>query len=288
MRAVIVAGGTGGHFYPGLAVAQEWISKKNDVVFFVRKSDFVLPSLQKEKISYEEISAAGFSRKLNFQLFTAFFKLMGGFWQSIIKLRRIKPHLVFVMGGYLSVPVALAAWFLRIPIVLHEQNAIPGLANRLVSKFASKIALSFDTSKTYFSGSVQVTGNPVRQEFYDLPDKSAALEKFNLKNDRFTILVFGGSQGAKRINDLFIKVLLELKNLKDSMQFILISGPKEENEAKSQLKNSPFHYYLAGYCHDMRSAYAASDFVICRSGASTVSELLAVQKPALLILLQPP
>lgn len=283
MRVWVVAGGTGGHFYPGLAVAKEFLSQGDSVRFLVRKNDFVLPFLTRENIPFTEISAAGFRRSLHPLNTMVPFKLVWGFVQSFFALLHYRPELVVVMGGYLSVPPAVSAWFFRIPLLLHEQNVLPGLANRFLSVLAKKVAISFPDSQSTFGSKAVVTGNPLRPEFKIRPEKKAALSSFRLESGRVTILVFGGSLGARVVNRTVLDVLKSHSDWAEKIQLIHFSGKSDEVFVQKAYESLPFLYFCSGYCHDMVSAYAAADFVVCRSGASTITELIAVQKPAFLI-----
>lgn len=283
MKVMFVAGGTGGHFYPGLAIAKEFQSDGHSVKFIVRKGDYVLTLLEREKIPFSTISAAGFRRSLHWSNLMAPFKLFLGFFESFFILWKWKPRLVVVLGGYLSVPPAIGAKLLGIPLLLHEQNVTPGLANRFLAFIASRVAVSFSESVPMFGRKAELTGNPLRSEFRVLPGRGEALQRFQLDPNRLTVLVFGGSLGARKINQMVLEALEQLKPLADKLQLLHFSGPKEEEAVEFAYKMLPFKNFVAGYCHDMASAYSAADFVICRSGASTVTELIAAKKPALLI-----
>src|SRR5262245_55773702 len=197
MNVLIVAGGTGGHFYPGLAVAKALIREGNSVQFLVRKNDYVIPLLERESITYVAISASGLQRRLDPRNLLLPFKLAAGFFQSIAHLSKKRPALMLVMGGYLSVPPAVAAKFLGIPVVLHEQNLKPGLANWMLSFVSHKVAVSFRESEKYFKGQAVYTGNPIRPEFAQLPTRESALAHWGLDSAKKTVLIFGGSLGSK-------------------------------------------------------------------------------------------
>lgn len=282
-KVAIAAGGTGGHFYPGLAVAKELIAEKIHVFFFIKKNDYVKPLLEREGISYREIFSAGFVRAFSIRNVIGFFKLIVGVLESFFSLLRHRPDLLLAMGGYLSFPPVLAAWILRIPILLHEQNARPGLANRWLSWLASAVAVSFPESRSSFRGEVVVTGNPVRPEFANLPPAHAAREKFKLSASKKTILIFGGSLGAHRLNELLVQAFSAVPKLAALWQILHITGKNDEKSMSDAYRSTPWTVCVLPYCHDMASAYAASDFVICRAGASTVFELMAVRKPSLLV-----
>lgn len=280
---VVVAGGTGGHFYPGLAVAKEIIKEGERVVFFIRHGDYVQPLLQRENIPFKTIHAGGLQRRLDPRNLLVPFKLVFGFLQAVQYLISERPRALLVMGGYLSVAPAVAARILGIPVVLHEQNVVPGLANKMLSVLASRVAVSFDASLSQFPEKGIVTGNPVRREFENLPDTADARRRFGLDPAKKTILVFGGSLGARRLNEMIAEALGALSASASSFQMLHVTGAKDFEATKARYAALPFKSAVLDYCHDMPGAYAASDLVIARSGASTVSELMVVKKPAVLV-----
>lgn len=174
MRIAIVAGGTGGHFYPGLAVAKKAQQEGHDVFFFLKKGDLVIPFLKKENFPFVSISAGGVARAFSLRNVATLVKLMRGFFESRKALTSNRPDVLLAMGGYLSVPPALAARSLSIPVFLHEQNAKPGWANRFLSKLSKRVAVSFEASLPIFGAKGIWTGNPVRETFFRLPSRQAA------------------------------------------------------------------------------------------------------------------
>jgi len=187
------------------------------------------------------------------------------------------------MGGYLSAPPSLAAKIKGIPIVLHEQNSVPGLANRIVSGMAHRTAVSFPQSQPFFDKEVRITGNPVREELKNLPKASEARHHFGLDEDKFTFLIFGGSQGAHWINFQALESFQSWGSEKKAIQVLHLTGPKDEENIKEGYQSIGLRAVVLPYCHEMEKAYAASDFVVSRAGAGTIAELLVVHKPALLI-----
>ena len=283
MRVAIAAGGTGGHFYPGLAAAKELQRLGHEVFFLVRTDDFVVPLLERERIAFRTIPAAGFKRRLSAGTLVSFVKLAAGLGKSLWVTARERPDALLAMGGYLSVPPALAARLFKVPVVLHEQNAVPGWANRVLARLAARVAISFDASRPHFRGETVLTGNPVRPEFASLPEPRAAREQFGLRPDKTTLLVFGGSLGAKGVNGLVVEALRKMESGGRQVQVIHVTGGADIERTRGLYEGLRLERWIAPYCHEMPAAYAASDFVISRAGASTVSELMAVKKPALLI-----
>jgi UDP-N-acetylglucosamine--N-acetylmuramyl-(pentapeptide) pyrophosphoryl-undecaprenol N-acetylglucosamine transferase len=283
MNVVIAAGGTGGHFYPGLAVALELIARGDNVRFILRKNDYVIPLVQKEAIPYREIYSAGLRRSLSPQNLLVPFKLVIGFIQCVLFFLSKRPAVVLVMGGYLSVPAALAANLLGIPVLLHEQNVHPGMANRLIGRLSKSIAVSFESSRSFFNGDVVLTGNPVRTIFKTLPSPSAARQTFGLDSDTPTVFVFGGSLGAHKLNQWVLDCFTRRPDLAKKFQVLNVTGPKDAAEMTAAYRKLGIRHKVMDFCHDMPRAYAAADMVVARAGASTVTELLAVKRPALLV-----
>lgn len=283
MKFLVAAGGTGGHFYPGLAVARSLVQKGHEVVFVIREGDYVLSLLEREKLPFVTLQAAGFRRKFVLSNLTAAARVAAGLGQAMSLVRRLRPDAVLVMGGYLSFAPAVAARLQGIPVVLHEQNAVPGLANKMISRLVQRIAVSFEDSRRAFGPKAVLTGNPVRAEFQHLPAREDAIRKWSLEPARRTMLVFGGSLGAQRLNTLVVEALPALAAESASWQFLHFTGAGDEARIKATYASQPFPHHVAGYCHEMPAAYAAADVVVCRAGASTLAELIAVRRPALLI-----
>ncbi len=283
MKVLIAAGGTGGHFFPGLAIAKELLAQGDEVAFVVRKKDYVILLLKREQIPYFEIFGGGVNRGLGWETIASLGKLMLGFFQSLVLIVRYRPQAFLAMGGYLSVPPALVAKMAGCRIVLHEQNVKPGMANRLLGRLADVVAVSFPDSQTYFPHKSVMTGNPIRSEFSRLDHPRDIRKQWGLEKDMFTLLVFGGSLGAHHLNEIVVDAARRWKRGKTPIQLIHLTGIKDEPWVKSIYDSAGIPAYVAGFCHDMVQAYAAADFVIARAGASTISELMVVQKPSLLV-----
>jgi UDP-N-acetylglucosamine--N-acetylmuramyl-(pentapeptide) pyrophosphoryl-undecaprenol N-acetylglucosamine transferase len=283
MKFIVAAGGTGGHFFPGLAVARALIAQGHHIFFVIKKGDYVRPLLEREKIPYWAIHSAGLKRRLAPSNLLVPLRLVQGFAQSLSMLRSQRPDALLVMGGYLSVPPALAARALGIPVVLHEQNVVPGLANKMLSRLAARVAVSFEPGLAAFGDKSILTGNPVRAEFGRLPALSEARARFHLNPTKQTLLVFGGSLGARRLNELITGALARLESYAERVQVLHITGANDVDRMRERYGKLKFESHVDGFCHDMPAAYAACDGVIARAGASTVAELLVVRKPALLV-----
>lgn len=282
-KILIVAGGTGGHFYPGFSLGQNLIQKGHEVRFVCKKRDICIDLLKKNNIDYYEISLIGLPRKLGFKLIKFPFLLIKSYFESRKILKNYKPSIVLGMGAYLSYPVILAAKKEKIPILIHEQNSIPGLANKMLAKHAVKIAAGFENALKYFPSDKAVyTGNPVRKELFKADNKKA-LEYFGIDNDKFRILIFGGSQGARHINHIAVECLRRFDNCRDNLQFIHICGKNDIEMIRDKYREYGIDAKVYEYLDDIGNAYAIADLIICRAGASTISELMILNKPAILI-----
>jgi UDP-N-acetylglucosamine--N-acetylmuramyl-(pentapeptide) pyrophosphoryl-undecaprenol N-acetylglucosamine transferase len=202
--------------------------------------------------------------------------------RALSLLRRHRPRAVVGVGGYASGPVSMAAVFRRIPLLIHEQNSSPGFTNKVLARFAHVVAVSFDETRSYFTREVVVTGNPIRREILNA-DRRKGLEAFHLEPGRVTVLVFGGSQGAHRINGAVKEALPHLKRLRDRVQFIHATGERDHAAMEAGYRAWKGEARLFPFIDDMALAYAAADLVVCRAGATTIAELTALGKPALLI-----
>jgi len=189
-------------------------------------------------------------------------------------LNETKPKVVIGMGAYLSVPVLIVAKLKNIPTMIHEQNSIPGLANKLLSKFVNKTAISFKNSFKYFCPSKTIyISNPVRKDIFNISRKDAC-QKLQLNSNIFTVFIFGGSLGAIKLNNIVFNVAEKLyEKYKDGIQFIHITGTKYFDEIKNKYDKIPHKKYITPYMHDIGNAYACSDLVIGRAGAGAVKEV---------------
>lgn len=280
---LVSGGGTGGHIYPGICLAGELRSRGYEVKFIVSRNDYCIPLLKKENYGFIELNIIGLSRKLSFGIIVFLFRLMGSFVRTLGIFLKYKPAAVVGLGGYTSFPIICVSKMFGVPSLIHEQNYLPGLANKMLASFADRIAVNFEGTKESFKKrDVVVSGNPVRKGLLECT-KEEGLKRLSLDKDRFTVLVFGGSQGAHSINKYVAEGLDKLNDLKDRIQFIHITGRNDfsfvqELYGSSSIKSAVFHYF-----HDMGHAYAAADLVISRAGATTVSELLVLGKKSVLI-----
>ncbi len=276
MRIIITGGGTLGHIYPGLAIADK-LREKDEILFIGTTNGIESEVIQKEGFNFKGIDVQGWSgRKVKFII-----KLITGFFVGIKYLKEFKPDIVIGMGGYASLPVVLGAVLLKIKTLIHEQNLIPGKATRLLAKFVDKVAISFIESNQYLPAKkIEVTGNPIRAEIGKV-SRQEALAKFNLATDKFTLLIFGGSKGAHRINEVMKEVIDFLPE--DKVQIIWAVGEKDYLIIKEFTSKTKLKIVVEKFFYDLPMAYQSADLVVCRAGATTLAEIIACNLPAILI-----
>ena len=285
MRVVITGGGTGGHLFPALAAHEAQVRRHPaaDVLFVGAARGMeasLLPRLGHafRGLPVRQVMGAGLCGRLGSTL-----RLPGVIWRARGILREFRPEVVLGVGGYASVPTAVASRFLKVPVVLHEQNAYPGLANRWLGRLASAVAVSFEAAVPRFpAGRTTLTGNPVRAAIH-AGEQQAARARLGLAPAPFTVLIFGGSQGAHRLNQALCAALPRLAAGGRSLQFLHATGERDLAEVEAAYRRHGVAARASGFVEDMAAAYQAADFVICRAGAGTLFELAAVGKAALLV-----
>ncbi len=283
INIIISGGGTGGHIYPAIAIANEIQLRYPDAKFlFVGAKD----KMEMEKVpqaGYEikGLWISGIQRKLTLKNLSFPFKLMSSLWKAKRIIRKFKPDVAIGTGGFASGPTLIVASRNGIPTLIQEQNSYPGITNKLLSKKASKICVAYDYLERFFPvDKIIKTGNPVRQDLLTIHNKTEeAKAYFKLDKNKKTILVLGGSLGARRVNQLIEEQLDFLKG--QDVQLIWQCGQLyvEEYKKYSQRESVQVHQFL----NRMDLAYAASDVIISRAGASSVSELCIVGKPTIFI-----
>ena len=278
MRVLIAGGGTGGHFFPAVALAEAFMvtDPEGSILFAGTDNPLEVSILLRKGFDHVSISAGGLKGQGIWRQTHGLLKLPIGFGQAVKTIWKFNPDITIGVGGYASGSVALAARLMGKKMVIHEQNFLPGFTNRVLGRFAHRIFISFPDDLGIFASSKTVlTGNPVRQEVL----RAASGEN---RKDSFTVLVVGGSQGAHTINCALAEALKHL-DLPSRMSFIHQTGTKDAPWVATVYKKHGIKAAVEPFIDDMASAYHASDLVICRAGASTVAELAALGKPALFI-----
>jgi UDP-N-acetylglucosamine--N-acetylmuramyl-(pentapeptide) pyrophosphoryl-undecaprenol N-acetylglucosamine transferase len=282
-KFIISGGGTGGHIYPAIAIANELKNRFPDAEFlFVGANDKMeMQKVPQAGYAIEGLWIAGIQRKITLQNAMFPMKLVSSLLKSRSIIKKFKPDAVIGTGGFASGPLLQMANSMNIPTVIQEQNSYPGITNKLLSKKANTICVAYENLERFFpKEKIVFTGNPVRQDILDIDSKrSEALSYFNLDANKKTLLVIGGSLGARRINQLMAKEIDFL--LSNNLQIIWQCGNLYLSEYKqfSEVEN----VQVISFIDRMDLIYAAADFVISRAGASSVSELCLVGKPTLFI-----
>lgn len=289
MKVIMTGGGTGGHIYPAIAIADE-IKRRypdSDILFVGAESGLEKTLVPANGYRIELIPSAGLDRKNPIKNIEVFRKLMKGNARAKALLAEFKPDLVIGTGGYASAPLVKAAQGAGIPTYIHEQNAYPGVANKMLEKKAGKIFLGFGKAAEFFKmqEKLVVSGNPVRDEFMHC-NRREAREKLGFAEDDFVLLAFGGSQGAGRINKAMLNVIRRF-NGEEGFRICLGAGSYYYSAILATLRDEGVdirdNVSIFEYIGDMASYLAAADLVVSRSGALTVAETTVSGRPAIFI-----
>lgn len=280
MRIAIAGGGTGGHLFPGVAIAEEFRRRDSasDVLFIGTNRGLearVLPQIGFDlaTLDVEGVKGRGIVRSV-----AALAKIPRSLLQSRRIIGRFAPDVVIGVGGYASGPAVLAAHFMGLPTAIAEQNAIPGETNRILGKFADRIFVSFpETARRFRPDRVRVTGNPIRAAI------TAAPKRARKPGDPLTLLVFGGSQGAHRINLAVLEALPHLAELKERIRIIHQTGKDDLERVKKGYGDHSMGAEVLPFITDMASAYGKADLLVCRAGATSIAEITASGKAAVFI-----
>ncbi len=285
MKILIAGGGTGGHVFPGIAVAEELRSSypQVEVLFIGGRHGLEAQAVPEAGFKLRTLATAGFPRRRWWRWPWAALVNGFGFVQALWIVLSERPRAVLGTGGYVSGPVSVAARLLGVPLLLQEQNSIPGLTNRWLARIANEVHLSFLEARRYFSrrDHLKVTGNPVRSYILS-GERDQALREFQLEAGRPTLFVFGGSLGARRINGAAVDALRRLKGRVD-VQCILQTGKEEYETVKQAVEQEQLPATVLPFVRKMHLAYAAADLVVCRAGAMTLAEIAVCGRPSILV-----
>lgn len=288
MRVVVSGGGTGGHIYPALAFMR-YLEKQEDVEYLYIGTKRGLESkiVPQAGYAFESIKIEGLKRSLSLEnLKTAYYMVT-----SVIKARKIlkefKPDVVIGTGGYVCAPVLFAASLLKIPTIIHEQNSVAGVTNKFLAKWVNKIAICFDDVKKDFasySDKVVLTGNPRGQEVVEIKKNPEYLDSIGVQTDLPIVVIFGGSRGSERMNEVFVEALEGFAD--KNYHVIMVTGEVHYDKINNQITNSEKslpNVSVFPYIKDMPQLFQSVDLVVCRSGATTLTELTALGLASILI-----
>jgi UDP-N-acetylglucosamine--N-acetylmuramyl-(pentapeptide) pyrophosphoryl-undecaprenol N-acetylglucosamine transferase len=276
MRVILAGGGTGGHLFPGLAVAREFQQRDamTEILFVGTDQGIEAKILPKEGFRLATLPVRGLKGRGARGIRDALYGVPAGVLRSLAIIRSFRPHCIIGLGGYASGPLLLAGMIRRIRCAIMEQNLRPGFTNKMLGRFVDRVFTSYQESAGYFPGAhVLETGNPVRWQ--KLPQIK--------KNEKFTLLVFGGSAGARRINFAVVDALKRLADLAAEIHVIHQTGEEDYAPIKEAYRALRFEAEALPFIDKMDEAYARADLVVCRAGATTVAELTAYGKAAILV-----
>jgi UDP-N-acetylglucosamine--N-acetylmuramyl-(pentapeptide) pyrophosphoryl-undecaprenol N-acetylglucosamine transferase len=280
MRILVAGGGTGGHVFPGIALAEEVVTRhpRNDAIFVGTPRGLEAQVVPAAGFPIELIDVKGLKGKGPLGALRNLFLLPRAAWRSVAILRRWRPDVVVGVGGYASGPVVLMAWLMGIPTAVQEQNAVAGVTNRLLGRIVKAAFTAFPEAAASFPrGKVQQLGNPIRRQLLENfmhPSAEHALTR---------LLVFGGSQGAHALNMRVVEALPHLADLRERLAIIHQTGARDREQVERGYRAVGFQPDVRDFITDMSRAYAEADLVVCRAGATTLAELTVCRKPSLLV-----
>ena len=278
MKVLIAGGGTGGHLFPALAVAEAFRERDPEtrIVFVGSRRGLEASLVVRQGYELKAVGAAAWKGKVVGGKLGSLLAIPKSLWQSWRLLRLVQPGLVLGVGGYASGPVVLTAWAMGFRTAIHEQNSFPGLSNRILGKFVNRVFISFKDSGAHFPrGKTALTGNPVRKELQRARGTSQ-----DQGEKEFTLFIFGGSQGAHRLNQAVEDSLPHLGDLRGKMRIIHQTGDLDYDYVRAFYKREEVAAEVHRFIHDMKQAYRAADLILCRAGATTLFELMAMGKAA--------
>jgi UDP-N-acetylglucosamine--N-acetylmuramyl-(pentapeptide) pyrophosphoryl-undecaprenol N-acetylglucosamine transferase len=285
LRVVIAGGGTGGHLYPGIAVARELLARRpgTQISFAGTAQGLEARVLPREGLALDVIRSAGIKGKSIADRARGAWLLPASLWDAWRVVAQRRPHLVIGVGGYSSGPVVLLAALRGLPTMVLEQNAVPGLTNRLLSRFVRSAAVTFDSTREYFGGKAFVSGNPVRPEFIESvgPLTEAGVDVDD-DSSIARVLVFGGSQGAHAINVAMVEAAPELA-ADSRLRITHQTGERDVEMVRAAYRRAGLSAEVEPFLYDMGRRLRQADVIVCRAGATTLAEIAAAGKAAILI-----
>ena len=284
LRVVMAGGGTGGHLYPGIAVAREFLARNAATVvsFAGTRQGIESRVVPREGFALDVIRSSGLKGKGLGDRARGAARLPLSLIDAWRVVSRRRPDLVIGVGGYSSGPIVMIAALRGIPTMLLEQNAVPGLTNRLLARMVRAAAVTFDATQAYFGGKAFVSGNPVRREFFGDGQPSAEARAHDTRSG-IRVLVFGGSQGAHAINVAMVEAAPKLASRLPHFRVTHQTGDRDVDMVRAAYQSAGIEAEVAAFLYDMPVRLAGADLVICRAGATTLAELAAARKASLLI-----
>lgn len=285
MRLIVAGGGTGGHLFPGIAVAEEFLARDpaNEVLFVGSERGIEARAIPRLGYRLELISAAGIRGKGSLAKLQGALRMLYGYAQSRKILRQFKPDLVLGVGGYASLPMVLAANGMGIPRYIHEQNALPGMSNKVLSKVANRVFISLEESARFFpKNSTLLTGNPLRKQILEMLTAVTAQEPVG--HEGFNLFVFGGSQGARAINHALPQAVAQLSDAERGLlKIVHQTGEADLQQVQAAYQAIGCAADVRPFIDDMATEYRRADLIVCRAGATTIAEVTALGKACLFV-----
>lgn len=284
MRLIVAGGGTGGHLFPGIAVAEEFLSRDpaNQVLFVGSERGIEARAIPRLGYQLELISAAGIRGKGSLAKLKGAAMMLYGYSQSRKILQQFKPDLVLGVGGYASLPMVMAARGMEIPRYIHEQNALPGMSNKVLSRVANKVFISLEESAKFFpKDCTLLTGNPLRKQILEMLTKDMPEQQ---QSETFQLFIFGGSQGAHALNVSLPQALAQLdQNQRAVLKITHQTGEADLQQVQAAYQANGIAADVRPFIDDMATEYHRADLIICRAGATTIAEVTALGKACLFV-----
>lgn len=285
LNVIIACGGTGGHLFPGVSIAEKLQNRGHNVVALISEKKIDQTAIENHQhIQFETLPSIAFPKLFSLSIIPFFFKYLKAINSAREVIKKNNADIVLGMGGFTSLPALIAGKKEKAYVALHESNSVPGKANLFGQKYVNTAFIGWKEARQFFTkvSDIEVVGTPIRKALANHEDsKSDCIEQIGLDTKKKTILVIGGSQGARSLNQLVGDSLQYLD--KESCQFIHLTGPGNETEAQAYYEKSELEGTVAPFFHDMGLLYKACDLVIARSGASTLNELAYFGLPAILV-----
>lgn len=277
MKLLIAGGGTGGHVFPALAIAREWKSRgaEREVVLVGTQRGIEMKLVPQAGVPLETLRVAGLKGKSGTTLVKNLAMLGSGLADAFGVIKKHKPAVAFGVGGYAAGPMLLATWLRGIPNVIFEPNAVPGFTNKVLARFAKRIATGYEVSARRWGKKAVVTGCPVRQEFFQIASRAP--------QKPYRLLVTGGSQGALPVNRAFLAAADLLSTRKEELRIVHQTGERDYNDVKAAYERCDFPAEVMPFLENMAERFAWADLIVCRAGAITTAEVAAAGRAAIFI-----
>ncbi|MGZ6235749.1 MAG: undecaprenyldiphospho-muramoylpentapeptide beta-N-acetylglucosaminyltransferase [Syntrophales bacterium] len=280
MKVIIAGGGTGGHLFPGIAIAEEFLRRDqaSSILFIGTKKGLEQRVLGSTGFNLHTLDVEGIKGRGITKILGALLKIPRSLIESYRLIRAFCPDIVIGVGGYASGPAVMAAYFMGVKTAIAEQNALPGITNKILGKFVDRIFVTFPETRKWFpEKKIIVSGNPVRAAFL------AGIREAEKRAGKFTLLIFGGSQGARGINTAVLDSLSYLTEIKDNLKIIHQTGSADVDSLAAHYRSHGIDAEVLPFITDMARAFKSADLIICRAGATSIAEITASGKAAILI-----